>query len=206
MRACAFLGMVVGVVLTAEAGSLRGDPGKETEPERIARLIKQLGDDDFEKREAASKELDAIGEPALDALRKAASDDDAEIRRRAEQLFQVVTGRIREAAAKKELAKWEGSWQAAGDVKMTIKGDRFTSSAPGIGARNGKLIVIEIREKVALVDFVVEEGDVKGSTANGILRLEGETLHYCVTFVEARPTEFQTAGAHYYVAWKRIPK
>jgi uncharacterized protein (TIGR03067 family) len=53
---------------------------------------------------------------------------------------------------------------------------------------------------------VVEEGDVKGSTANGILRLEGDTLQYCVTFVEPRPTEFQTAGARYYVAWKRVPK
>jgi uncharacterized protein (TIGR03067 family) len=206
MRACTVVGAVVGIILMAQIGPLQGDPDKDKETERIARLIKQLGDDAFANREAASKELDAIGAPALDALRKAASDDDAEIRRRAEQLFQVVTGRIHEAAAKKELAKWEGSWQAAGDVKMTIKGDRFASSAPGIGARNGKLIVIEIRETVALVDFVVEEGDVKGSTANGILRLEGDTLQYCETFVDARPTEFQTAGAHYYIAWKRVPK
>jgi hypothetical protein len=45
-------------------------PGKETEAERIARLVKQLGDDDFAKREAGSKELDDIGEPADPALRK----------------------------------------------------------------------------------------------------------------------------------------
>ena len=31
----------------------------------IARLVKQLGDDDFDKREAASKRLTETGEPAL---------------------------------------------------------------------------------------------------------------------------------------------
>ena len=89
---------------------------------------------------------------------------------------------------------------------MTIKGDRFTSNAPGIGPRNGKIIVIELRDKVALVDFVIDEGDVKGQTAKGILRLDGEILHYCVTYVDARPTEFQTVDDRYYVAWKRVPK
>jgi len=208
MRTCTFVGAVVGIILIAQAGTLRADPGNETETDRVVRLIKQLGDDAFAKREAASKELDAIGAPALDALRKAASDDDPdpETRQRAEQTARAVTRRIRAATARKELAKSEGSWQAAGDVKMTINGDRFISSTPGTGARNGKLIAIEIREKVVLVDFVVEEGDVKGRTAQGILRLEGDTLHYCVTFVEARPTEFQTAGERYYIAWKRVPK
>jgi hypothetical protein len=37
----------------------------------IARLIKQLGDDDFAKREAATTRLEEMGESALDALDKA---------------------------------------------------------------------------------------------------------------------------------------
>jgi hypothetical protein len=41
---------------------------------RIARLVRQLGSDDFDEREAATKELEAIGEPALAPLRKAAAD------------------------------------------------------------------------------------------------------------------------------------
>jgi uncharacterized protein (TIGR03067 family) len=113
---------------------------------------------------------------------------------------------VQQVAAKKELAKCEGSWEAEGDVKMTIKGDRFTSSTPATGPRNGRLKVIEVGEKVVLVDFIVEEGDVKGQTAKGILRLEGDTLHYCVTYGEVRPTEFRTADENYYVAWKRVPK
>ena len=38
--------------------------GQEAETARITRLIQQLGDDAFAKREAASKELKAIGAPA----------------------------------------------------------------------------------------------------------------------------------------------
>ncbi len=44
----------------------------------ISRLVKQLGSDDFDTREQASKRLDEIGDDALDALHKAA----AEFRRR----------------------------------------------------------------------------------------------------------------------------
>src|SRR6267378_122595 len=94
MRACTAVGLVVGLIVTAQVGTIRGDPGKETDTEKIARLIQQLGDDAFRKREAASKELDAIGEPALVALRKAAaSSDDAEIRRRAEQAVRAISSR-----------------------------------------------------------------------------------------------------------------
>src|SRR5438552_18593633 len=95
MRAYMVVGAVVGVILATQAGMLRGDPGKETETERIARLIKQLGDDAFAKREAASRELDAIGEPALPALCKAAaSSDDLEIRRRAERIVATIDDRL----------------------------------------------------------------------------------------------------------------
>ncbi len=101
---------VVVVVVLAMAGGLLSDPPAEPIDERVARLVKQLGHKEFAKREAASKELDAIGEPALKALRKAATDDDAEIRQRAAKIVGDITGRIRAAAAKKELEKLQGTW------------------------------------------------------------------------------------------------
>src|SRR5437762_2872147 len=60
----------------------------------VNRVIKQLGDDDFDKREAATKRLEEIGEPALDALHKATTSEDAEVRRRAEDIVAVVEDRL----------------------------------------------------------------------------------------------------------------
>jgi hypothetical protein len=48
----------------------------------VGRLIGQLGDDDFDRREAATARLKTAGEPALDALHKATASDDPEARRR----------------------------------------------------------------------------------------------------------------------------
>ena len=91
MRNGTFMCVGLALVLTAVAANLKGDSGKETANDKIDRLIKQLGDSRFAKREAASKELGTLGEPALAALRKAAaSGADAEIQRRAEQAVRAI--------------------------------------------------------------------------------------------------------------------
>jgi hypothetical protein len=59
------------------------------------------------KREAASRELEAIGEPALRVLRKAASSDHLEVRRRAERIIQAIA----DHAAKKD--RQPQPWAAA---------------------------------------------------------------------------------------------
>lgn len=51
-------------------------PG-ESQPSSVDRLIKQLASDSFAEREAASRKLEAIGEPALEALQKATKHGDA---------------------------------------------------------------------------------------------------------------------------------
>jgi uncharacterized protein (TIGR03067 family) len=135
------VGAVVGVILGLCSWTLQGDPSKEAEPDRIARLSKQLGDNAFRKREAASKELEAIGEPAVAALRKAAaSSDDIEIRLRAERLIAAL--RLRLEA--EELKKWQGEWTLVArtidgkDVgkdtvvaKMLVVGNTFTYASNG---------------------------------------------------------------------------
>ena len=52
----------------------------------VARLVGQLGDDDFDTREAATARLKQIVEPALDALNKATTSDDLEVRDRARRI------------------------------------------------------------------------------------------------------------------------
>jgi len=42
---------------------------------KIHQLINQLGDEQFYSREAASRELEAIGEASLEALEQAASEN-----------------------------------------------------------------------------------------------------------------------------------
>jgi uncharacterized protein (TIGR03067 family) len=73
---------------------------------RVALLVRQLGDDSYSRREAASKALDALGAPALPALHQAAASADPEVRRRAARL---VT-RAQLQALTRDRAKLEGLW------------------------------------------------------------------------------------------------
>jgi hypothetical protein len=61
----------------------------------VVGLIQQLGSKDFKQRQAASKTLEAISYPALEALRKAAAQDkDAECRRRSAALAQRIENHL----------------------------------------------------------------------------------------------------------------
>jgi len=207
------LGIRIAVFLafTAAATVFGGDPSNETMTARIQRLIQQLGDYSFAKREAASKELQSIGEPALDALRKAAAaTDDAEVRGRAERIIEAVMRSIRVAAAKKELAKWEGEWTGNGGQRFIVKGDRWMwgDGTPWKfdDTTKNRIEIIEVGEKTIQADVVVADGTPERKVCRAIYRLDGDTLHYCGTYELLRPTEFRTAWNSFYVAWKRVPK
>jgi hypothetical protein len=70
----------------------------EPDPARIERLVRQLGSDQFRERQAAMQALDAAGEAALPALRKAENDSDPEVRRRAGRIREVILARLRAQA------------------------------------------------------------------------------------------------------------
>lgn len=71
------------------------EPSKTEPSSEVSRLIQQLGSDRFTEREAASKALEAIGEPALDALRHSLeTTNDAEVRKRAKQVVETVETRL----------------------------------------------------------------------------------------------------------------
>lgn len=197
------IGFVIGLTLVTAVVSAHPDPGTASQDERIGGLIRQLGHDEFPKREAASKELEAIGEPALEALRKAMTDRDPEIRRRAERIAVPLIARLGADAAKNEIARWQGDWHADGDFTLTIKGDQWVSNTPAMVPIKGTLRAIGMREKTALVDLVVNDGPTKGHVCRIIFRLDGNTLHYCGTYDPQRPTEFKSIGNSVYTAWKR---
>jgi hypothetical protein len=175
MRVFMFFGAVVGVLLATQARTLRGDPGKETDAERIARLVQHLGDDAFAKREAASKQLTAIGAPALAALRKAAvSSEDLEIRLRAKR----IVGAIAEATLKAELAKLQGVWAVA---SYEIEGKQL----PGKGKRS----TMTITGDTWILTWAKEDGGAQ--VESGILKIvnpeKGGICRRFCTF--GRPTQ-----------------
>jgi uncharacterized protein (TIGR03067 family) len=192
-----------GLAVALGAAALHGDSGKSAGDDKIRALIKQLGDDAFAKREAASKKLETIGMPALAALRAAAtSSGDAEIRQRARALIRAITAR----AWKAELKKWQGYWETKDGVWMKFTGERWSSGTPTFGPVAGTFQVQEIRGKLALADLLVDEGPTKGLTCKAIFRLDGDTLHYCGTYRGERPTTFKTVESGYSGSFKRVKK
>jgi len=73
--------------------------GSERAEELVKELVRQLGDDDFKKREAASAELAKIGKPAVPALKEAKKNPDLEVARRAEEVLARIENRTAEATA-----------------------------------------------------------------------------------------------------------
>ncbi|KAF0242954.1 MAG: PBS lyase HEAT domain-containing protein repeat-containing [Planctomycetota bacterium] len=65
--------------------------GGEVDEKKIGELIEKLGSSDWDERAAAAKELEAIGKPAADALKKAMdSADDPEVKVSAKRLLQKM--------------------------------------------------------------------------------------------------------------------
>jgi hypothetical protein len=144
MRADTSVCAAVALALVAGVGGLRGDSGTAAKLDRVAALIKQLGSDAFAEREAAGKELEDIGEPALAALRKAAaSGDDLEIRRRAAHIIRTIVTRAADAAVRRELASFKGKWNVefTNGVKEVcqIRDERTARVAKPLRTSDGKV-------------------------------------------------------------------
>jgi RNA polymerase sigma factor (sigma-70 family) len=98
---------------------------KPPDEKAIRALIRQLGDDEFEKREAAQRRLVEIGEPALPQLREAARDSrDAEISQRAARLVRLIEktifGEVRRLGAHQGEQPWVGRVALTPDGKQAV--------------------------------------------------------------------------------------
>src|SRR5205814_9077475 len=69
--------------------------GADKLSDRVNELIRQLGSDNFQQREQASKDLISLGEPALTALRLAAKGTDADVARRATACITQIERNLR---------------------------------------------------------------------------------------------------------------
>jgi tetratricopeptide (TPR) repeat protein len=91
---CLFWTLILGssplLSVTTADGAIDETTEAQANAERVAALIKQLGDEKFIIRERAQAELQQIGPPALDALTMALEDDDIEIVMRATYLLSAI--------------------------------------------------------------------------------------------------------------------
>lgn len=199
-----FVAAILGLVLAVPAACGIA-PAETTRFERISQLVRQLGHEDYSVREAATRELVEIGEPALAVLQSAAAaDDDPEIRWRAAAAAQTVSGRARAAATRKALEELQGAWtlvsfeadgkQTLGEDKSYIfafRGDKWSIHVGGRLSQGGTVASIEVKEKFNAIDLAITEGGGVGVTAISIYAVEGNTLKY-LNCAEPRATEFTT--------------
>jgi WD40 repeat protein len=148
----AIAALVTGGHLTAQDPQTPPAAAAKKEATRIAELIDQLADNKFARREAASKELAAIGEPAWAALVKVvAGTPDLEVRGRARRLLATIGKR-----AFVEVRRFTGHSDGVLTVAVSPDGRRALS-----GSWQGE------------TDTFVRLWDV--ATANELRRLEGHT-------------------------------
>ena len=90
----------LGLAVLAATAAPVEQPDKP-DADKIAKLVAQLGSDNFDEREKASADLETIGDPAYDALRQALKSTDEEVHKRAE----ILVGKIEERKESAEALK-----------------------------------------------------------------------------------------------------
>jgi uncharacterized protein (TIGR03067 family) len=122
-------------------------------------------------------------------------------------------------AAKKDLKDMEGTWTAAvtefdgkkaddskkPDVKLTVKGDKYTIHFSGKQVASGT-IKLDAGKTPKQIDVVTDEGEFKGKTMTGIYEIKGDTMLVCFAQGKDRPTEFRTkeGSMQVLITYKRV--
>ena len=92
LTAAAVFLMVMGLAAAARADERK--TAAPADPAKIAELIRQLESDKYDDRQDATRQLDEIGKPALEALKKAADNGATlDLRTRAERLIASIEDR-----------------------------------------------------------------------------------------------------------------
>src|SRR4051812_42144161 len=85
--------LILGMTSLALTKPASSTPPQNTDRNHIGELIQQLGSSKFQERNAAQKELEAIGAPALEQLKKLPGTD-PETSKRATELIRKIEDKI----------------------------------------------------------------------------------------------------------------
>src|SRR5690242_1034905 len=127
----------------------------------IETLIEQLGDKDFQRREAASKALATLGVEALPALQRGRSHPDPEVRRRLDELIPPLERTLTLAPKRVTLHLTNKPIREAIDEISKQTGYRF-AGLESQGSKADKLVYTFHFDKVPFwqaLDRVCEAGD-----------------------------------------------
>jgi len=120
-----FMGWTAYAILAAEVPP-------EVKPEELDRKIKQLGDEDFQVREAASVQLKVWAEHVGPALEAAAKSTDPEVSKRIRYLLPYVQGRKTERLWKRAMQKEWPEALAEGKLAGPLLGTLNPQAAVGV--------------------------------------------------------------------------
>src|SRR6266850_340091 len=129
---------VAAPAVDSPATDAKPKPDLTPQQQKIADLIKQLGADDFAKRDEASDELQKLGPEALPALREALRNDDPSVRSYAEWLVPKMEGRRdprRTGAARLDAQQQFGIIGGGGRIQLAAP--RANRIAVNVAAANG---------------------------------------------------------------------
>jgi hypothetical protein len=124
-------GTLLTMILCVGLGTVIAVPSSPSDQNKISQLIAKLGSENFRERDAASKELDAIGEPALEALQKAAKSTDMETANRATALV----GRIQQRGENARLL-------APTYVELNLKEATIDDAVAELAKKSGFTIIL----------------------------------------------------------------
>lgn len=135
LAAFACLAVALGITGNANHPLARAQAPTQADTDRVASLVRKLGSSSFADREAAEKELAAIGEPALDAVRAACRSANPEQARRAQFLSTKIG---RKAESRKLLTPTLVEIDATDtrlDAVLVALSDSFSKQADPTGVR-----------------------------------------------------------------------
>ncbi len=129
MTARTFLLALLVLALARFDGAAVAPPVIKTSATQIARWVKDLGSDEFDEREEASKKLRAAGEVAEEALRKAARSKDVEVSRRAKEILSDFKWGVYPETPKK-IVDLVGAYQSAAASEKASVLRKFYKAGP----------------------------------------------------------------------------
>lgn len=155
------LGLVYATQMVAAPGASES---------RIKELVAQLGDADFAKREAATKELKEIGKPALLALKAVENHEDPEVRVRATELLQAIDPA--------PTAVTSGN-RIGGTIVMRVGGNaggRLNLNTKSAFAKDGKSYEIErtTKDGVSKIEVTIKEPGKDGKEIERVVEAEND--------------------------------